>query len=143
MAPIPSGSAEISSFPIAISHGMSNLASSSSFHWGPSSFGHTISIFVMRDLSISSLAIKPALIVFPSPTSSASRVTGRRRQNVIRLFTWWWYGSKRSCQRCSDLKSSRESIAIGSVKSHSNPARYHGIPLVWFFVGVFSFEFAR
>src|SRR5579871_3238068 len=69
---------------------MSNLVLSSSRHCGPSSFGHTISSFETRARAINSLATSPALMVLPRPTSSASSVTGRRRQNVMSLVTWWW-----------------------------------------------------
>ena len=67
------------------SAGISNFSLSSAFHCGPSSFGQTIRIFERRERAISSLTIKPALIVLPRPTSSARSVTGKRRQKVMRF----------------------------------------------------------
>ena len=65
--------------------GMPNLLSSSSFHCGINSFGQTTRNFEILFRDISSLATSPALMVFPSPTSSASKVTGKRRQKVIKF----------------------------------------------------------
>ena len=44
--------------------------------------------FETRCRAISSLAINPALMVLPNPTSSAKRITGRRRQKVTKLLIW-------------------------------------------------------
>ena len=54
---------------------------------GPATSEQTISTLVNRVRAMSSLRIRPALIVFPRPTSSARSVTGRRRQKVMRLVT--------------------------------------------------------
>jgi hypothetical protein len=56
-------------------------------HCGPSSLGQTISVFDSLERTISSLMTRPALMVLPRPTSSASSVTGKRRQKVMRLLT--------------------------------------------------------
>jgi hypothetical protein len=107
----------------AISLEISNFSSSSCFHCGPSSLGQTISAFDNLERTISSLMTKPALMVLPRPTSSASSVTGKRRQNVMRLLTWCRYGLSRSRHWGVDLKSSELSMTMGSVRSHSRPAR--------------------
>ena len=88
-APPPSGTlASSSSLPMARTPEIPNLLSSSSCHCGISSFRQTTKNFEILFRDINSLATKPALIVFPSPTSSASKVTGKRRQKVIKFLIW-------------------------------------------------------
>ena len=101
-----------------------NFVVISSSHCGSSNFGASTSVRVTRFRAMSSERMSPAEIVLPNPTSSASKVTGSLRQNVMRFCTWCAYGCTRSRQDAVERKSSALSMTIGSARSHSCAATW-------------------
>ena len=82
-------SSSSSFIPVAHLPNIANLLSSSSTHWGPRMLGQRTSVRETRRRIISSLSTKPALIVLPSPTSSARSYwqSSTERHQILYLVT--------------------------------------------------------
>ena len=98
--------------------GRANLRSSSSAHWPTRPGGTRIRVRAARRRRHSSLRIRPASMVLPKPTSSASRARPRmRRRTVIAASSWCGNGVKRRCggdSRVSKPGRSQTSVAAAT-----------------------------